>query len=103
LLNGGFTSTISNSTGNTYSTGTGTIYNFSGGSFIAQTDYRGTSATACAKTNMSQGNAFAIVTLGVGHILVQAIVLIPIKLFFLAMLLIMLQPNPTSCISQETH
>ena len=66
LLNGGFTSTISNSTGNTYSTGTGTIYNFSGGSFIAQTDYRGTSATACAKTNMSQGNAFAIVTLGVG-------------------------------------
>lgn len=63
LVNGSFTSTISNSTGNTYTNGAGTTYNFSGGSFIAQTDYRGTSATACARTNMAQGNAFAIVTL----------------------------------------
>jgi len=64
IKNGNFSTSITNSTGNTYSSGTGTTYNFSGGSFISQTDYRGTGSTACARTNMGDGNAFAIVTLG---------------------------------------
>ncbi len=65
LKNGSFSTAISNSTGNTYVSGTGTTYSFSGGSFISQMDYAGTGSTACARTNIStNGNAFAIVTLG---------------------------------------
>lgn len=63
VLNGGFTNSITNTAGNTYTTSAATVYNFSGGSFRSQADFRGTSASACAKANMSQGNAFAIVTL----------------------------------------
>lgn len=63
LLNGGFTNAITNTAGNTYTSGAATMYSFSGGSFRSQADFRGTSASACARTNMAQGNAFAIVTL----------------------------------------
>jgi hypothetical protein len=64
VKNGTFTTAITNTTGDTYSSGTGTVYNFSGGSFWSQADYRGTSASVCARSNMAQGNAFAIVNLG---------------------------------------
>lgn len=64
ITNGSFTTNITNSTGNTYVSGAGTTYNFTGGSFISQTDYRGTGASACA--DRTNGNAFAIVTTGTG-------------------------------------
>jgi hypothetical protein len=65
VKNGNFSTAISNSTGNTYTSATGTTYNFSGGSFISQMDYAGTSSSICPKTNIAtNGNTFAIVTLG---------------------------------------
>lgn len=65
LKNGSFSNALSNSTGNTYTSGVGTTYNFSGGSFISQMDYIATGSSACARTNIgTNGNAFAIVTMG---------------------------------------
>ena len=63
--NGSFSTAISNATGNTYTSGVGTTYNFSGGSFISQMDYVSTGSTACPRANLAtNGNAFSIVTMG---------------------------------------
>lgn len=67
VKNGNFSTVLTNSTGNTYTSGTGTTYSFSGGSFYSQMDYAGTGSSTCPRTNIgTNGNAFAIITLGSG-------------------------------------
>lgn len=59
LPNGDFSLAVTSpASGNTYSTGAGTSYIFSGGSFKSQADYNGTS---CARNN-TNGNGFSIVS-----------------------------------------
>lgn len=59
LPNGDFSLPVTSpASGDTYSSGAGTAYSFSGGSFKSQADYNGTS---CARNN-TNGNGFAIVS-----------------------------------------
>lgn len=59
LPNGNFSLAITSpASGNTYTSGAGVTYSFSGGSFKSQADYNGTS---CARNN-TNGNGFAIVS-----------------------------------------